>query len=358
MLYLMTEKEYMDFPWFQRSLRSLYNESRKKHVGLETIRSAEQVPQSDDAAGVLLLGASEDWFRACIHEINRCGAHPISLVNRLSSMTDECFSSVSMDIRDNIRLAVDYLHSLGRRNLALYAVNPASTSDPGRAEIFRQLTRRDGHIYFIDNTLEHTFAGFRPRLEDYDGVICACDYAAISLTHNLLRIGVRPKDMPYIIGYGNMHLTRKSSPTITSISDDYEHFGRAALTIYNLVVREKSISSINVLLHSRLHIRETTGNEPFVPPGRGAVAMAEAAPNPFYHDSEIADMAKLEWLMNLCDETDLAIIENLMRRASYADIAERSFISETAAKYRIRKMQNTCGVSSRRELYDFLKRYI
>ena len=68
-------------------------------------------------------------------------------------------------------------------------------------------------------------------LENYDSVICASDYAAISLVRRLQQDGYPILEKLYLISYGNMALSQLMRPSITSISDGYEEFGRAALSI-------------------------------------------------------------------------------------------------------------------------------
>ena len=68
-------------------------------------------------------------------------------------------------------------------------------------------------------------------------------------------------------------------------------------------------------------------------------------------------MARMESLLHQCDETDHLIIKCLVQNLPYAEIADHCFISETAAKYRVKKMESICGVTSRSKLIAMLKKY-
>ena len=159
-----------------------------------------------------------------------------------------------------------------------------------------------------------------------------------------------------IIGYGNMLLAQRSDPSITSISDDYEHFGKAALSIYQLVAKEPTMSAVRILLHSRLHVRKTTGFVPFDP---GSAEMEReippAAENPFFADREVQDLARVETLLQQMDEVDLELLRRLMEGRTNAEIAQLCYLSETALKYRLRKMEKVCGVCGREALAAFLE---
>ena len=188
-------------------------------------------------------------------------------------------------------------------------------------------------------------------------MICASDYAAISLVRRLQQDGYPIPEKLYLVSYGNMILSQLTHPSITSISDGYEEFGRAALSISSLIEKNSSISTVNIQLHCRLNIRETTENRPF-PESAGASSYEPVLENRFFKDPEISNLARLETLFQQCDEIDMALIQQLLSGDSYAQMTEKSFISETAVKYRIRKMEKTCGVGTRTELVRFLKDFL
>lgn len=356
MLYLLTEKEYLNSPWCQRSLRGLHDECRKKRLTITQVSDISEIPASDERTAVLLLGSSDAWLRRCVLSANAAGHHPISLTNRVYTATDASFSSVTMDLRDAVLLAVRYLHSLGRFRLALYGVNPLSASDPGRALAFSQATGRGEHIFRITTSLDDMFTEFLPRLSDYDAVICASDYAAISLVQHLRSADTQAS--PYIVGFGDMNLSRMSTPSITSISDDYENFGRCAVSIYNLIMREEYISTVNIQLHSRLHVRDTTENRPYCANDDAPNGATCEQVNLFYNDEEFLKMSRLEALLDQSDDTDIAIIKALATDLSYAQIAQECFVSETAVKYRIKKIKDFCGIPTRAKLREYLKNFI
>lgn len=357
MLYLLIEDAFKNYPWCHRALRGLNEEIRRKRVGLREVAGIAEIPEEDSEAGVLLLGASESWISRQVHLAGEAGVHAITLMSRRTTPQDSSLSSVVMDVRDSMRLALNYMKSLGCKRIALYGVNPSSASDPWRADVFRQLIGQDGKIFMNHISFRQLFEDFWKELRQFDGVICANDYAAISLIRHLRNKGYETADRLSIMSYGNLLLSGRFSPSITSISDNYELYGRAALMIYNMVIKEKMISSVNIQLRSYLHIRETTGNRPYVREPEAVQAEPEFPRNMFYEDQEISRMAKLELMLNQCDDTDLATIQCLMQNDTYTAIAEKCFMSETAMKYRIKKMETMCGVSSREELVELLREF-
>lgn len=355
MVYLLVEEKFAQYPWCQRILRGLYEEARKKRTEVQEVHSPEEPPEG--WGFILLVGASEQWVDcAAVCSKNR-GLHPVVLSNRQNNPLGASCSSVVMDIHGSMRLAVDYLHSLGRQELALYGVNPYATSDPWRVKRFQDLTGRSEHIFYSKDSLEALWGQFYPVIDRYDGVICASDYAAVSLARRLRQVGYALPQKLYMIGYGDMNLSRLFTPSITSISDDYESFGKAALSICSLVEKADAVSTINIHLHSRLYTRDTTENRPY----QGDYGMVSECKSPsenkFYSDAEISDLATLETLFNQCDDVDFALIQLLLKNAPYSTMAQECFISETAAKYRVKKMEKICGVPLRDGLIHHLNTF-
>lgn len=357
MIYMLVEQQFVDYPWCQRILQGIYEEGRKKRVTVQKIDSPEEA--GPDGGCALLVGVSESWISAMSEAARDRGLHPVALSNRQNDSSRQSLSSVVMDIHNSMGLAVDYLYSLGRKRLALFGVNPSAASDLWRAERFRELTGRgDEDIFVLKPTMEEVFGRFYSVIGRYDGAICTSDYAAVSLTGRLRDRGYRIPERLYVIGYGDMFLSRLSKPSITSISDAYEDFGRAALSICGLVEKNGTISAVNIHLRSRLHVRETTENRPYLPARQpsdeSCPAENKQAENQFFRDPEMTNLAKLEMLFNQCDETDFSLLQLLVQGTSYASMAQQCFVSETAAKYRVRKMEKLCGVSTREELVRYI----
>lgn len=352
MVYLLVEKAFAEYPWCQRILRGIYEEGRKKRTVIQELKGPEE---AEERGCILLAGASRDWNSRMIYRSRQAGLHPVVLSNQMEGdVQGKLVSRVTMDIHNSMELAVEYLYSLGRTRLALYGVNPSAASDPWRAARFRELTGSPDAIFSLAPTIDDCFQQFCPVMERFDGVICASDYAAVSLVRRLRKRNYPIPEKLYIVGYGDMYLSRQCKPSITSISDDYENFGRAALSICGIVERNETIASVRVNLRSKLCIRQSTDSRPFHPlPQEG---QAEEAPkNLFFEDPEISELTRVESLLRQLDDTDWALLRLLMEDASYAQMAESCFISETAAKYRLKKMKILCGVKTRAELACLLR---
>lgn len=355
MVYLIVEKRFRQYPWCQRILRGIYEEVRRKRVCLQEVDGIVYSGSHGDS--ILLVGASQEWIEVMAVRARNAGLYPIALSNRQPGVSNDTISSVAMDIHSSMQLAVDYLRSIGAQKLALYGVNPQSSSDKWRAKRFEELTGHPQNIFYCIDTMEDVFGSFYEQIELYDGAICVSDYAAVSLIRRLKQKYYPVPEKLRIVSYGDMNLAKLIFPSITSITDDYENFGRAALSICSVVDKNDMISAINIHLRSRLNIRQTTGYKPYRDT-HGEIEIKSVQENLFYADQEMSDLAKLETLFAHCDEIDFSIIQLVRQNVPYTRIAQECYISETAAKYRVKKMEKLCGVASRQELISYIECFL
>lgn len=357
MLYYLIEEAYRAYPWCRNSLKSLLEEIRKRRMSVEEIFSCEEIPSEDVSPVVFILGATQEWTENAIHSACLKRAYPISMSNRGMTATGYTYSAVSIDMSKAVMLSLRYFRSLGRSRTALYGVNPSSTADPFIEHIFCRIVGTDRDVFHIQSDFASMANQFLSSAKDYDSVICCNDYAAVSLVYHLKHAGIDPTKDIYVVAIGDTDISKLCRPSITTVSDNYEHFGTAAMNIYSIMRREDFISSMDILLDAVLHIRETTGNRPYYP-GKMEFIPLKSNKNLFFQDQTVGNLLKLETLFNQCDETDFQIIDFIIQNNTYSYIAEQCFISETTAKYRISKMKEICGVSSRAELVFFLKNFI
>ena len=254
MVYLMVEQQFAKYPWCQRTIRGIFEEVRKRRIHVQEV--SELPGGAEERSCVLLVGASEEWINQTARGAGSLGLHPIVLSNRETNSSGLSVSSVKMDIHSSMELAVDYLRTLGRERLALFGVNPSASSDLWRARRFGELTGREGDVFFLSSSVNEIFDQFYEKIHRYDGVICASDYAAVSLVGRLREKNYAIPEKLYVVGYGDMFLSRLFRPAITSISDDYESFGKAALAICAMMEKNDAFSVVSVKLKSRLRRRK------------------------------------------------------------------------------------------------------
>ena len=354
MLYYLLEDNMKRYAWHQTYLHSLREEMRKKHVAITEIHSLEDIPSADEEPFLLLLGVSDTWVNRLIEVARRRGIRVIT--NKKSNRA--YVSTVSWDSDESVELAYRYLTSLGRKRLALYSVNPASTSDPDKAEAFASLTGSREGIFVNNGLLSDLFARIEPRLDEYDGIICTNGYAALSLVRHLKESGRDPVRF-YIVSISQMNLLSRVIPSITEISTGSEGYGRAVYSAYRILCQSDGYAaSVNIFLKNRLVVRESTEGRQMGAFSADAEVGNDLRNNSFFTDAETQDSAKLETLLSESDDADLSIVDLLLSGKTVREIAEICYLSETAVKYRLKNMRAVCGQKSRGALIDFLRGYL
>lgn len=351
----MIEDSMKGYAWHQTQVQSLRDEMRKKHVPLGEIASLSDIPADDTDPCIIIIGVSDLWVNQVVTEARQLGARIIT--GRRSGQSH--VSSISSDSTDAVEMAVRYLYSLGRRRLALYSVNPASTVDPASANVFRNLVGHGNSIYINNGMLSELFERIEPHLDEYDGILCTNGYAALSLVRHLKELG-RDPTASYIVSLADIQLLSRTSPTITSVSLIRNNYGAAVYSIYRILSQpDLFVNSVHIHRESALLIRESTRMEPFVETTPFPPDLSSApATNSFFADQEIQDIAKLETLLSEGDDIDHAIIEYLLTEKSNREIASLCFLSETAVKYRLKNMREVCGQPDRESLIAYLKSYL
>ena len=120
-----------------------------------------------------------------------------------------------------------------------------------------------------------------------------------------------------------------------------EAYGAMAVKVLNLVKQSDSVTEITVKMKCEA-------------PELTETAQAEAVQD----TSRILTLGRVEQLMENATDMDHHIIALLLEAKTYAEIAERSYMSEGNVKYRVKKYMTICGCSTKRELLELLREYL
>lgn len=355
--YAIGEPTYKTSNWYQNIMTGLNNEKRQKRFSLTLLDTIEELNhhtvRDDDM--IFIIGTNGDWLAGIIQICESVfDNRVIVLGNHENRLSTGKYSVVSADISYDIRFLFNYLVSYGKNRIALYGINPDSISDAFRKNSFLSCGGSETDLFYNSVSLSQCFNDFLPRIEAYDAVICANDYAAISLVKYL-----KEKWQLFVTSCGGgTLLSRFFSPSITHTWTDYQSFGKASLDLCNILLKNNSINSINVYISSNFFVGETTK---FLPPAIEsslAIQNVHKGKDNFYSDSEIDEMMKIEALLNSCDDNDLIILERILDNATYAQIGEELFMSTNGVKYKLKNMFQLCHVSSKSEFQELLSKYL
>jgi LacI family transcriptional regulator, galactose operon repressor len=175
---------------------------------------------------------------------------------------------VTVDHRRGARLATEHLVELGHRHIAHLSGPPNVTSSRERRAGWRQAMRKAGLAPTLveegDFSEDSGYAAARRLLDseaDCTAVFAANDLSAIGLLRAFTEAGIRvPRDVS-VVGFDGIHLTRYTTPRLTTVAQPIYELGRTAAELL-LDRHDPQQEQRTVVLGTTLEVRESTAPPP------------------------------------------------------------------------------------------------
>ncbi len=357
MIPILVEPAYSNSVWCVSLLEGLTGEFKQKRIPFCRIDALEEVPPGERY--LYLIGSDAEWVRAALTACNRIGVYPILLCNQSYHTFDADYSAVCSDVMNSTRRLVELLRRRGCGRIALYGVNPKSVSDESRKASYLAAldgVAGEGDVFYNSGSLENCFEQFYPRAEQYDAVICANDFAAISLVRRLGQRDPAQLERLAVAGCADTRLTQLYGEKILSVRVNFAEYGRAAVMLMESLRKNPYLSHVVMMIRWDVGAERTGAAA--APAPQPALPALPSEQDVFYDDRELTEMMLLEKLLSEAEELDRRIIELLLEGAAYERISEECFLTESAIKYRVKKMVRICRVKGRAELTALLRRYL
>ena len=198
----------------------LCNTGGDKQASLEYLRAV--VKKQVD--GIVLVGSV---FNAICRSSEMTGLlrkAPVVLANGVLPLANA--SSVLVDDRRGIALAVEHLVGTGRRALFYVKDKSTASADEKRDGFVQAMAQAGldstGRILETGETLEDGMAAARRILESglpCDGVVCGEDLTAVGVLKGLRRAGVAVPQTIAVTGYNNSEYARLCEPVLTTVDN-------------------------------------------------------------------------------------------------------------------------------------------
>lgn len=351
MVGILLEIDYASSLWGQNLYKSLKKKLRQNRISYCQIDDI--CPDNLDA--VFIIGSNKNWTLHAIKQLNEGGIRPILLCSQYESLPGCIYSCVCSDIDTAMKNLLDTLKEQGKNRVALYGMNSQSIGDTGRVNSL--LTWKDPCIdsmklFNNDGSLQKCFDKFYLHIDEFDAVICANDFVAVSLVKRLKEMEPDRLDKLQIVSCVANRLSDYYREYILSMNIDFEQYGQAALYIYREHAKHPYLAEITT------KIAWTLDNE-HTQPERSSVQMNPTKnEDSFYSDSELKEMLIVDKYLTLSDETEQSIVEGFIQGLSYNDIADKCFFTVSGIKYRTQGLLEKIGAESKNQLIELLKRYL
>lgn len=351
---IICESSFTQSNWYADIMSGLNAEARKRRETLEVFYDVASANLSDSKCA-FIIGSSYRWMSQIVSQAQMSGCHPIILNTQQDHTFSGRYSYVSSDISQSISYILKLFQAQHKERIALYGINKDSIADKYRLQAF--CTHIDSeNVFYNTLSLSACFAEFFRAYDrvPYNAVICANDYAALSLIQHLKENGINTGTLS-IISYSNTFLSTYSTPALSSITINYQHFASAAFMIASCVKKSPFITAMKVFIDWELVSRDTAAT----PENRISLSddFLETETTHFYNDPELIEMMNIEQFLSHCDDIDRTILRLLQDGLSYEQICEHCFLTESALKYRLRKYKEACCVSSISALLSILHKY-
>lgn len=356
--------------WARFSLRAVAAEILRKRYTPEYIEDTnitdidfDKLFGQNEKKVIMYIGFSEKSTLNDLAYLTAHGVHTLLLNYGYEEFSGTC-SKVLLNCRDAMEKSISYLLSCNRDRIALFGVNPNSSTDMIRLETFNEYLASIGRtqkndVYYNHCMMTQCREEFSKHLKDYNAVICVNEVAAFVLLRWLRDKGIDvPKDL-YVMscGYSTM-LAERSVPTLTSVCADQSEVGTQAVLAYSSLMKNPGNIALTVQVEAKLTVRGSTD----FTPQTGAVAFApnhcSSPQNSFYSDPTVRRFFRIEMLLLESDDIDRGIIDGLLKGDTYPVVAERLFTSENVISYRIKRMCRIVNVESKADLIELITPYL
>lgn len=361
-LFVLCDPNYRRTYWCDekiRGIRDVVTRRRKKLQIFTDVHTLENAAAKlDEDSSVIVLFDYIPYIQKIAPVLARLPIHIILTGTAGNIRLPFAYSCISPDMNHCGRTIVDYLYTQGKKRIAQIAISPCSWSDIGRADaIARYVTPENYRVFYIDKSMEATYAAFLAERDSFDAVLCATDYVAISLIEYLQAHDAYDPSL-FLITYGDTVLARLYGIGITSFTVNYYACGEAAAKLHYDRGRY-GWSAVTALLRNELIIRDSTANAPYIPSHPLPIPLDADAPVKQVHFPLLTyHIGQLGRLLATCEIADLRLIYCMLAGYSYEKMGEACFLSVEAVKYRLRKFRDALGLASRAEATEFIRAYV
>ena len=348
-IHIVAEPAYEASTWCAGIIGGILNEARHKKTDC-FFQKEDFISGPEDL--IALIGNSPRWIHDTLSRMQCAHSAPFVLISNTPYSLS--INSIGTDLFRSMLDVLSYLkNDCGRQNIAFFGANASSTTDLQKLRGFSS----PEHVYYNRNGLRACFDSFYEKIDRYDAVVCANDYAAISLLQNLKQTAPSQAQRLFVVSFSNLHISQRYSPSITSVALDYCEYGRSAVNLHRLLLKHPEISAATFHIKSKIIPRDTTENIPFTE-SVYKNEFYDIEDTDFFEDEEIKDLFLLENLFSILNETDEKILRLLVQGASYERIAQELFMSVNGIKYRLNKLLESSGIKDRRELLKIYRQYL
>ena len=348
---ILVEQDYRQNKRFTEFLQGIKCFAEKKKLSVAIDTNPADVDKSCKV--LIVVGASWQWTQGCIRYFRNS---PLRLIvfgfPNSGDLSRQC-NFVSQNYEATMYKIASLLLRERAGDIAFIGFNPDSVPDIQKlrgAVRAAQDHRVKLDIFYNYGDIRRCIDSFLQKRGEYQNLICVNDIVAILVGRQL-----SDARRYQISGYDSLLLTKYLKSLFLTTSVDYRSAGAVTAELYSFLYRSEYDFEAAVSLNTDILLRGEKLACEQTPPFRAAGE--RAAKIDFYGDDPVSFVEKLDSIFRMADETDLQILRRMMNGETYEAIAEASYLSLNAIKYRVNKLKGGFGKLTRAEFIAMLKNF-
>ena len=362
-IYIVYQPESENTHWCSLYLKGIHSEAKRKGdtVTLLSIEEAADLFVSEKPVCAAILSTSRIWTEKAATLLSDLGVEPI-VIGGASREGYRHASFVYMDYREATYQLIEYLRTYKKDRIALFAVSGDSSPDMIKKDAFLSYEKCREHdvFYYLgtDGLMNAACEKFLAVWKNYDAVLCCNDASAVILMHHLEAAGVSVPEDLFLCSFGDMAVSSIGKKTLTMARLHCTEIGRQTVSMCHLLTNSENISGVSVKVRCKFIVGDTTDNLPVIAETLGTAPAPAGVPAGFHSDPSISRIFRAEKVLSACDAIDIDLLKLIIRGYKYFDIAEILHVSESTIKYRLKRIIQISGFSSRDEMMDIMKLFL
>ncbi|MGA7437682.1 MAG: LacI family DNA-binding transcriptional regulator [Luteibacter sp.] len=192
----------------------------------------------------------------------------LPVVNACEYVKDSAISSVYIDNVAAATNAVNYLVTLGHREIAFIAGPASSPICVDREQGYHLALERAGLTFnpaltavgdFSIEAGERAIELFLSQGHPFSAVFCSNDEMAIGAMRALISRGLRVPEDVSVVGFDDIRFSRYTSPSLTTVAQPKNALGREAMTMLIELLNDPEVPPRKRVLSAELVVRGSTG---------------------------------------------------------------------------------------------------
>jgi len=361
MIYLLVEPSHITSAWCAKSIAGIKDGCAKHHIEMKILDSIEDIEKYNDIKTIIIVCATLFWTRYTVKYIHNFGIKTI-IVGAFPNDISENVSGPLLNRQQLVERVVQYLYDCGKRRIASVGNEKQDINDVKRENYFLRMVKELGldigkeDVYHMEDDVGQCVSRMLDKIDKYDAVMCVNDYVGVELLHEAGRRGIKVPEQLFVVGSGNLTISRCITPTLTTTTLNYYEQGKQAVNIWIVLDENEMLTTVNFHINCEIISRESTGfvsiqnSDSIQPLGAGGLLITQTKPM-------IGKLHCLEKCLLECDELDYRIIAGILEKKSFEQIASELFVAQGTVQYRLNKIYNTVNVDNRKEFEKLIEPY-